>query len=82
MRPDLAAFSQTTVTITPGTTIRWVNTTTNFHTVTPDGHTEWTEWQTTTNGEMFEVTFDTAGEYPYFCVPHLSLGMTGSIVVL
>lgn len=29
----------------------------------------------------YEVTFDKPGTYPYYCVPHVSLGMTGEIVV-
>jgi len=32
-------------------------------------------------GEEFEVTFDAPGTYRYFCIPHESSGMTGSIVV-
>jgi plastocyanin len=75
------AFSQPTVTIAPGTTVRWRNTTSSFHTVTPDGHAAWTEWQTNTNGETFDVQFNETGTFPYHCVPHRSLGMTGTIVV-
>jgi plastocyanin len=29
----------------------------------------------------YEVTFDKPGTYPYFCLPHFSLGMKGEIVV-
>jgi plastocyanin len=32
------------------------------------------------NGETYEHTFETAGTYPYFCVPHES-GMVGTVVV-
>lgn len=32
-------------------------------------------------GETFEHTFDTAGEFEYFCIPHESAGMTGTIDV-
>lgn len=31
-------------------------------------------------GETFSHTFETAGEFPYFCIPHES-GMRGTIVV-
>lgn len=75
------AFSNPALHISPGTTVRWRNTTATFHTVTPDGHSAWSEWQTAANGETFEVTFNTAGTYPYYCVPHRSLGMTGTIIV-
>lgn len=29
----------------------------------------------------YEVTFDKEGKFPYYCVPHVGLGMTGEIVV-
>ncbi len=74
-------FSQPELRVTRGTTVRWRNTTATFHTVTPDGHTTWTEWQTSSPGETFEVTFLEPGTFPYFCVPHRSIGMVGTIIV-
>lgn len=67
--------------IAPGTTVRWKNTTSNYHTVTPDGHSAWTQWQTATMGETFEVQFDQAGTFRYYCMPHRALGMMGTIIV-
>ncbi len=32
-------------------------------------------------GETFEATFDTPGTYEYFCFPHETNGMTGTITV-
>lgn len=32
-------------------------------------------------GESFRHTFETAGTYEYFCIPHESAGMTGTIEV-
>jgi len=32
-------------------------------------------------GEAYEHTFEVAGEYGHFCVPHESSGMTGTVVV-
>lgn len=29
----------------------------------------------------YEYTFETAGEYPYFCIPHEQAGMTGTVTV-
>jgi plastocyanin len=29
----------------------------------------------------YSVTFDKAGTFPYFCIPHVSLGMVGEVVV-
>lgn len=74
-------FSQPELHIAAGTTVRWVNTTSNYHTVTPDGHSAWSQWQTAGMGESFEVTFDTQGSYPYYCNPHRALGMTGTVIV-
>lgn len=34
-----------------------------------------------TEGEAYVHTFETAGEYGYFCVPHESLDMVGTVVV-
>jgi plastocyanin len=31
--------------------------------------------------DTFEVTFDVPGTYEYFCIPHESSGMTGTIIV-
>jgi plastocyanin len=31
--------------------------------------------------ERYEHTFEVEGEYEYFCVPHESSGMTGTVVV-
>ena len=75
------AFSAPTITIDSGESIRWRNTTRNFHTVTPDGHGAFVERQTGTQGQTFETRFDTPGRYRYYCEPHRSLGMTGEIVV-
>ena len=32
-------------------------------------------------GETYEHTFETSGEYGYFCVPHEGSGMTGTVRV-
>ena len=32
-------------------------------------------------GETYAHTFETAGEHPYFCVPHEGSGMTGVVAV-
>lgn len=74
-------FSQADVTVSAGTTVRWVNQANITHTVTPDGHTEWTEWVTDTSGQSFEHTFDEVGVYAYYCEPHRADGMTGVIRV-
>lgn len=75
------SFSPSRVTISPGQTVRWVNTESVFHTVTPDGHNEWASASLNQQGQTFEHTFDEAGEFPYYCQPHQSVGMTGQVVV-
>ncbi len=75
------AFSAPTITIDRGESVRWRNTTRNFHTVTPDGHQAFGERQTSTAGQTFETRFESTGRYRYFCEPHRSLGMTGEIIV-
>ena len=32
-------------------------------------------------GQSYSFTFDTPGEYAYFCRPHVFIGMTGVVVV-
>ena len=74
-------FSRPELSIAPGTVVQWRNSTSSFHTVTPDGHSAWSEWQTAGADQTFEVRFDEAGTYPYYCLPHRSLGMAGTIIV-
>lgn len=74
-------FSPSSVTITPGTTVRWINDTGTFHTITPDEHSEWSRVEMTTEGQEFSHTFENLGDFDYFCEPHLGEGMTGSITV-
>jgi plastocyanin len=74
-------FSPATVTISPGTTVRWVNGASIYHTITPDGHSEWDRATMDQAGETFQHTFDNTGSFPYYCEPHRSAGMTGTITV-
>lgn len=74
-------FSPAELTIEPGTTVRWVNDASIFHTITPNGHSEWDDTSVSSAGETFTHTFETEGEFPYYCSPHRSQGMTGTITV-
>jgi plastocyanin len=78
---DALAFSRPSVTISAGTAVRWVNTGAMLHTVTPDGHSEWTAANLATTGASFTHTFNTPGTYEYYCEPHVGSGMTGTITV-
>ncbi len=73
-------FDPSEVTITTGTTVRWINDTSVLHTVTPRDHTEWERVELDQQGETFEHTFETAGTFDYFCEPHEST-MQGTITV-
>ena len=74
-------FSPSALTITAGTAVRWINASSVLHTVTPDGHSEWTAATLSDNGSTFVHTFSTPGTYQYFCQPHVGSGMTGTITV-
>lgn len=73
-------FDPSSVTITPGTTVRWINDTAVLHTVTPRDHSEWQRVELDERGETFEHTFETTGTFDYFCEPHEST-MQGTITV-
>ncbi|KAB1193045.1 hypothetical protein GJR96_06145 [Haloferax sp. MBLA0076] len=47
----------------------------------PEGTDAWDSGMLSEGGATYEVTFDTAGVYDYYCVPHEALGMIGSVVV-
>lgn len=75
------SFSNDDLVVAPGTRVRWFNESELLHTVTPEGHTAWTEGTLQGAGYDFEVVFNNPGEYPYFCSPHRAQGMTGEVTV-
>jgi len=70
--------------VTPGTTVRFVWETDN-HNIVVDGQPEGASWEghepIENSGFEYEHTFETEGEYEFYCNPHESLGMVGTIVV-
>jgi len=72
-------FVPETITIDAGTTVQWINGGHGVHTVT-DNAGEW-DSGSLAPGENYTHTFDRPGTYPYYCVPHRSMGMTGTIIV-
>lgn len=74
-------FSPADLTISPGTTVRWINDVAMLHTVSPNDHSEWERAQVTQADELFHHRFETAGEFPYYCEPHRTEGMVGSVAV-
>ena len=47
----------------------------------PDGAETFNSETLSEPGVTYEHTFETAGTYDYFCIPHKTLGMVGRIVV-
>lgn len=78
------SFVPQTLTIEEGDTIEWFNTTTSVHTSTSGtsciGDGVW-DSSFLFPGGRFQFAFEAAGTYPYFCIPHCGLGMTGTVAV-
>ena len=75
--------SQTsTTTVDPGDTVEWVWEGNFPHSTTRDTAPEtWDSGVLRGAGTMFPHTFSIDGSYDYFCTPHRTLGMTGTVVV-
>jgi plastocyanin len=80
-----ASFSPASLTIDAGDRVRWRNLSPVQHTATsgtncePDGL--WDTGFMNPNAISAYYTFNTPGTYPYFCMIHCLLGMTGEIIV-
>ncbi|MEI6127480.1 MAG: plastocyanin/azurin family copper-binding protein [Pseudomonadota bacterium] len=77
------AFQPKELTVSPGDTVTWkikagIHTTTSGASCAADGI--WDSGSLSA-GQSFSFTFAAAGNYPYFCIPHCALGMTGMIIV-
>src|SRR5205823_212749 len=91
---DALKFDPGSVTVSKGTTVTWRNTSQTAHTVTddpskaanpadaqlPSGAQAWDSGNVDP-GQTFSHTFDTPGTYKYFCTPHETAGMLGTIIV-
>lgn len=91
---DTNLFDPATVTITKGGTVTWTNSSSMVHSVTDDpakaankadavlpaGAAAWDSGLLNA-AATFTHKFDVAGTYKYFCIPHESLGMLGTIIV-
>jgi plastocyanin len=87
-------FDPPTLMVPRGTTVTWVNTGGIQHTVTDDpskaqnkadaelpaGALPWDSGNLDP-GKTSEHTLDVVGTYKYFCIPHETAGMLGTIVV-
>ena len=85
-------FEPHVVRVTVGGTVTWTNesgshSTTAYHPdndqpkLVPDGATAWDSGLRSEEGATFEHTFETEGIYHYYCTPHETLGMIGSVIV-
>lgn len=77
-------FNSSTLTVEVGTTVTWTNQTNEIHTVTSgvDGqHDGEFDSGNLSPGDTYTYTFDEVGEYDYYCIPHVDIGMTGLIIV-
>ena len=85
-------FEPHVVRVTKGGTVRWTNESGTHSTTAyspendkpqlmPDGAVAWDSGLFTEEGATFEHTFETEGVYHYYCTPHETMGMIGSVVV-
>jgi plastocyanin len=72
-------YAPNPLTVPVGTTVSWINDGTNLHTVTSFNGSF--DSGTLGAGQSWSYTFNTPGEYRFYCRQHLLNGMIGSIVV-
>ncbi|MDP4221190.1 MAG: cupredoxin domain-containing protein [Bacteroidota bacterium] len=72
-------FHPQVLTVAKGTEVTWLNDDGRTHTSTSNDGL----WDTKdiTAGKSKKTTFNTIGSFPYHCIYHVSMGMTGTIVV-
>jgi plastocyanin len=70
--------------VAPGTTVTW-EWEGDGHNVVVDSQPDEANWEghepIENSGFTHEHTFETLGEYAYYCAPHQSLGMEGTVIV-
>ena len=78
----MLAFEPSTVNISAGDTVKFVNNKLAPHNAVFDGNDDLSHPDLAfAPGESWERTFSTAGTYDYYCEPHRGAGMVGKIVV-
>jgi plastocyanin len=91
---DANKFNPDPVTIAKGGTVTWKNTSSSQHSATcdpslaankadaslPSGAQPWNS-NLLNPGQSWSYTFNTSGTYKYFCIPHESVGMVGTVTV-
>ena len=78
----MLAFEPSTINISSGDTVKFVNNKLAPHNAVFDGNDELSHPDLAfAPGESWERTFSTAGTYDFYCEPHRGAGMVGKIVV-
>lgn len=74
-------FDAANITVEPGTTVTWVQNGNNPHTTTSyDGLWD-SGMMAGGSGATSSYTFNEPGTYEYYCIPHESQGMVGTVTV-
>tara|TARA_Y100000589_G_scaffold280845_1_gene277449 strand:+ start:2206 stop:2556 length:351 start_codon:yes stop_codon:yes gene_type:complete len=78
----MLAFEPSTINISEGDTVKFINNKLAPHNAVFDGHEEYSHADLAfAPGESWEETFTTAGTYEFYCEPHRGAGMVGKVVV-
>ena len=78
----MLAFEPSTVTISAGDTVKFINNKLAPHNAVFEGHEDLSHPDLAfAPGESWEETFTTAGTYDYYCEPHRGAGMVGKVIV-
>ena len=78
----MLAFEPSTVNISAGDTVKFVNNKLAPHNSVFEGHDELSHPDLAfAPGESWEKTFASAGTYDFYCEPHRGAGMVGKVVV-
>ncbi len=78
----LLAFEPSSLTISAGDTVRFVNNSLGPHNAVVEGHGELSHADLAfAPGESWDTTFSDPGSYSYYCEPHRGAGMVGTITV-
>lgn len=91
---NMMSYTPDTVRVAVGETVRWENSSDVMHTVTadpdealkdksvelPEGAAPFHSGNLNPE-DTFQYTFEAAGTYRYFCIPHEAAGMKGTVIV-
>ena len=78
----MLAFEPSTVNISAGDSIKFVNNKLAPHNAVFEGHDELSHPDLAfAPGESWEETFSSAGTFDFYCEPHRGAGMVGKVVV-